>query len=43
MEKRVMEDYQDDLGGPASGATMSTTFLATFIALLAAAYLCFGI
>ena len=31
-----MEDYQKDLGGPASGATMSTTFLATFfvIALL---------
>jgi hypothetical protein len=31
-----MEDYQEDLGGPASGATMSTTFLATIfvIALL---------
>jgi hypothetical protein len=31
-----MEEYQEDLGGPASGATMSTTFLATFfvIALL---------
>jgi hypothetical protein len=33
-----MEDYQGDLGGPANGATMSTTFLATFfvIALLVA-------